>query len=378
MVVTARSSLAAVMTAPHAPLALERRPLPTLEPGGVLLETLFAEVCGTDVHIHRGQLAGVPFPIIPGHVSVGRVVDVRGEVRDVVSGRRIERGAVVTFLDVHETCHRCWYCLVAKESTRCPSRRVYGVTYSASEGLLGGWSEHIYLKPGVQILELPASLPPERVIAGGCALPTAIHAIDRAAIRIGDRVVVQGAGPVGLSTAMLALLSGAGLVIVIDQHENRLALARRLGVSAGVRLDPAGGHHVEAVRAATGGRGADVVLEATGAPAAIRDGVQLARDGGRYVVVGHYTDAGEIAINPHDINRKHLTIAGVWGVDVSHFHRMLGVLDRAWLHGGGGWDALISHRYRLHEVDAALADVAAGRVVKAVIQPGDGPGRGRA
>ena len=360
------------MTGPGIPLRLERRPIPALEPGGVLLETSFSEVCGTDVHIHRGQLAGVPFPIIPGHVSVGRVVDLRGDVRDVASGRPIGVGSVVTFLDVHETCHRCWYCLVAKASTRCPSRRVYGVTYSADEGLLGGWAEHVYLKPGVAILELPASLSPERFITGGCALPTAIHAIDRAEIRIGDRVLVQGAGPVGLSAAILARLSGAGAVLVTDQHENRLAMARTVGADAAIRLDqdhPGG--HVDRVLELTGGRGADVTIEATGSPRAVPEGIRMTRDGGRYVVVGHYTDGGEIGLNPHlDINRKHLTIAGVWGSDFSHFHRMLGVLDNHGRPGETAWDRLVTRQYGLDEADAALADVEAGRVIKAIIAPG--------
>jgi L-iditol 2-dehydrogenase len=260
---------------------------------------------------------------------------------------------------------------VARAPNRCPARRVYGVTYSAEEGLLGGWASHVYLKPGVQILELPAALSPERVIAGGCALPTAIHAIDRAEIRIGDRVLVQGAGPVGLCAANLALLSGAATVLVVDRHEARLAMARRMGADAAIRLDEGGpGGHVERARQLTGGRGADVTIEATGSAAAVRDGMRMTRDGGRYVVVGHYADSGEIDINPHrDINRKHLTICGVWGVDFSHFHRMLAVLDPRGRLGAIAWEQLVTGRYPLDRVDAALADVEAGRVVKAVIDP---------
>ncbi len=355
------------MTGPNRPLSVESLPVPELESGGVLLETVFSEVCGTDVHIHRGHLAGVPFPIIPGHVSVGRVVDVRGDVRDL-DGVPLPVGALVTFLDVHETCHRCWYCLVAKASTRCPSRRVYGVTYSAREGLLGGWAEHIYLKPGVKIVRLPDSLPAERVIAGGCALATAMHAIERAEIRLGDSVVVQGAGPVGLNCAILAMLSGAGAVFVTDRHENRLAMAKALGVDAALSIaDDAVGR----VLAMTSGRGADVTIEATGAPTAVKQGIAMTRDGGRYIVVGHYTDTGEISLNPHlEINRKHLTVQGVWGVDFSHFHRMIGVLER---HGsrlsGGGWERLISRPYGLDELDSALAAVESGSLIKAVVQP---------
>lgn len=95
--------LAAVMTAPNKPIEVQRLPDPKVEPGGILLETIYSEVCGTDVHLHHGRLAGVPYPIIPGHVSVGRVAETGGNVTDI-DGNLITTGSVVTFLDVHETC----------------------------------------------------------------------------------------------------------------------------------------------------------------------------------------------------------------------------------------------------------------------------------
>ncbi len=360
--------LAAVMTAPHKPIEVQNLPAAKVEPGGILLETIFSEVCGTDVHLHRGHLAGVPYPIIPGHVSVGRVVETGGAVTDI-EGRPITVGLVATFLDVHETCQNCWYCLVAKASTRCPHRKVYGITYSANDGLLGGWSEHIYLKPKVKTILLPPSVPPERLIAAGCGLPTAVHAIERAAIALGDIVAVQGSGPVGLNAAILALLSGAGGVIVIGDPPNRLAAAKGFGADEVISVagtSPA--ERVERVKALTGGRGADITIEATGVPAAVKEGMQMTRDGGRYVIVGQYTDVGDVSINPHtEINKKHLEIRGCWGSDFSHFYRMVNVLAR---HGDRvGWEQMISREYALGEMNTALADVAAGRVVKAVVKP---------
>src|SRR6266511_4863976 len=120
------------MTAPRQPIELHEFPRPDLPPGAVLLKTLLSEVCGTDVHLWHGRLAGVPYPIIPGHVSVGRVAATGGEVRDV-DGIPIEAGQVVTFLDVYGSCGRCWYCTVAHASTRCPHRRVCGITLSADD-----------------------------------------------------------------------------------------------------------------------------------------------------------------------------------------------------------------------------------------------------
>jgi len=360
---------AAVMVAPGAPIELWELPEPRIEAGAVLLETILSEVCGTDVHLRHGRLAGVPYPIVPGHVSVGRVVETGGQVTDV-EGRAIRPGDVVTFLDVHETCHACWYCLVAKQSTRCPRRRVYGITYSAAEGPLGGWAERIWLKPGVHVVPLAEGVTPERWMGAGCGLPTALHAVDRAHIRLGDRVAVQGSGPVGLSAAILARLSGAVSVIVLGDPAGRLAAARSFGADATIAVGgTTADERIDRVRELTGGRGADVTIEATGVPDAVREGMRMTRDGGRLVVVGQYTDAGDARYNPHaDINRRHLDVRGTWGFDYSHVYRAMEVVAR---HGDEvRWERAITRAYGLDEMDRALDDVEAGRVVKAVVRPG--------
>ena len=155
---------AAVIVAPGGPIEVREFGTPDPQPGSVVLDTIYSEVCGTDVHLLHGRLAGVPYPLIPGHISVGKVARVAGEVQDV-DRNAIREGELVTFLDVHGTCHNCWYCLVAKASTRCPERKVYGITYGAEDGLLGGWSQQIDLRPGVKILPLPEEVPP-RTAAG--------------------------------------------------------------------------------------------------------------------------------------------------------------------------------------------------------------------
>lgn len=360
---------AVVMPAPHAPLEQRTFALPELASGGVLLRTLGSEVCGTDVHLWHGRLAGVPYPIIPGHVSVGAVAATGGRVTDI-DGRVLAPGDVVTFLDVYGSCGRCWYCAVAQAGTRCPHRRVYGITLSAEEGLLGGWAEYIELRPGVQIVTLPPGLPWETLLAAGCGLPTALHAVERAEVRFGDTVVVQGSGPVGLSAAILAQLRGAGRVIVIGGPALRLEMARHAGADAVIDIGATDERaRREAVRALTGGRGADVTIEATGVAAAVPEGMRLTRDAGRYVVVGQYTNAGEVSFNPHlDLNQKHLDVRGCWGSDASHVYRAVQVLAR--YHTRFPWADFVSARYDLGNAQQALEDVAAQRVVKALIVPG--------
>src|SRR4030095_2288283 len=85
-------------------------------------------------------------------------------------GRPIAGGDRLVFFDVHRTCGRCRACTVTRTPTRCEARRVYGITDSANEGLFGGWSQAIYLEPGVSMATLPESVPPETYISGGCGL----------------------------------------------------------------------------------------------------------------------------------------------------------------------------------------------------------------
>jgi L-iditol 2-dehydrogenase len=211
------------MVAPHQPVEVREFPEPELEPNSALLAVECSEVCGTDVHLSHGKLAGVPYPIIPGHVSAGRLAKIRGRVIDL-DGRLLREGDRVTFLDVHRTCNACWYCLVAKASTRCPHRKVYGITYGVEHGLCGGWAEKLYLKPETRLLPL-GNVAAADFMMGGCALPASIHAMDRAAISLGDSVLVLGAGPVGLSLAILARICGAQRVLLIGAPDSRLKVA---------------------------------------------------------------------------------------------------------------------------------------------------------
>jgi threonine dehydrogenase-like Zn-dependent dehydrogenase len=346
-------------------------PSPRPDPGGVVLDTVLSEVCGTDVHLLHGRLSGVPYPIIPGHVSVGRIAHIEGTASDV-EGNPLAIGDLVTFLDVHGTCGKCWYCQVAQATTRCPERRVYGITLSANDGLFGGWCEQIYLKPGTRILPLgPAS--PEAYMGGGCGLATALHAVEKAEIRFGDTVLVQGSGPVGLNALILARLKGATrLLMAGGGADDRRDMALRLG--ADLWLDvfhTTEAERLEAVRDATCGRGADVVIEASGNPAAVPEGMRLTRDAGAYIVVGQYTDNGDTTFNPHlDLNRKHLRMQGVWGSDYSHVHRALKVLQH--YQTEIPWTDFLSKTYTLDEMPAALDDVAHARVIKAAVKPTSG------
>ncbi len=360
---------AVVLPGPCQPPAVHGFAAPAPEPGGAVLETVASEVCGTDVHLVRGQLAGVPWPIIPGHVSVGRVLETNGPLLDV-EGHSLAPGRLVTFYDVFGTCGACWQCLVARSGTRCPKRRVYGITTSATEGLLGGWAERIELRSGVRVLPLPENLAAEDFMGGGCGLPTAFHAVERAAVGLADTVVVQGSGPVGLNAAIFAQLAGAARVLVLGAPTARLEAARRLGADdvLDVNQVPDPALRVRWVLDRTAGRGADVVIEASGNPAAVVEGLEMVRDAGRYLVVGQYTNAGDATLNPHrHLNRRHLTLLGCWGYEYAHLHGAVALMAKH--NPRFRWRELVSREYRLDQAAQALEDMAELRVVKALLRP---------
>jgi threonine dehydrogenase-like Zn-dependent dehydrogenase len=357
---------AVIMPAANVPLRTISIPEPKLEPGSALLRTLYSEVCGTDVHLHHGKL-DVPFPIIPGHVSVGVVEKSGGSLTDV-EGNSIKEGDMVTFLDVHETCNACWYCLVARQPTKCPKRKVYGISYSSNEGLLGGWAEAIWMKPGVKMVPIPKELSPETFIGGGCGLVTALHSVDMADVKLGESVAVLGVGPVGQSCVAFASLSGAGEIIAIGAPAQRLEFARKMGATSTFDLDMAAAERVARVKQLTGGRGVDVVIEASGAPIAVSQALDLVRDGGRVIVCGQYTDNGATEINPHwQINRKHVEIKGCWGSRYDHFHRAVALTAR---YGDlKPWREMVTSKFTLDQAGEALAAVENRTAIKAVIVP---------
>jgi amino acid adenylation domain-containing protein len=258
------------MQKPFLPIEVREFEEAELEMNSAIMDVRLSEVCGTDIHLHAGHLADVPYPIIPGHVSVGFLSKIRGNLLDS-DDRKFREGDEVTFLDVHGTCGVCWYCAVAKASTRCPKRKVYGVTYGVQDGLAGGWAQSIYLKPNTRCLSLNG-VDPQRFMAGGCSLPTALHAVERAEISLGDMVLVLGSGPVGIFIIICALLRGAHRVFCIGATEARLQVARQVGAHKTKDFSTCTEtERLDWIRDLTDGRGADVTIEATGNPNAAVD-----------------------------------------------------------------------------------------------------------
>jgi L-iditol 2-dehydrogenase len=180
---------------------------------------------------------------------------------------------------------------------------------------------------------------------------------------------VQGVGAVGMSAAALARKAGAGQVIVIGAPQSRLDLARQMGADGAINIDTsAPEERLAQVMELTGGTGADVVIEAAGSARAFEEGLLLARNGGAYVIAGHYTNVGDSTVNAHEhINRKHLDIRGCWGSEVGHFLRALQMLER--YHADVPWHLIGAETYGLGQINDALEVAASMAIPKALVDP---------
>jgi threonine dehydrogenase-like Zn-dependent dehydrogenase len=361
---------AAVLETFRQPLARREYPLPDrLEPGAALVRTEMAGICGTDVHLWKGELP-IHLPVILGHETVGRIERLGEGLDRDWSGQPLQVGDRVTWTST-TSCGSCYYCAEKRQPTRCPARRAYGIGYrsDAPPHLLGGYASFHFLQPHANIFKLPDDVSNESIIGAGCALITAIHGVERTGIEWQDTVVIQGAGPVGISALAVAKSAGAGEVIVIGGPAHRLDMAIRFGADRVIKLDemtdPA--DRLKTVREWTRGHGADVVIECAGAPAAVAEGWELCRDGGRYLVLGHYCDAGPVALNPHIITRKQLEVFGSWSSEPRHLKSAIAFIAR---HPEQfPFASMVTHRFPLEGANEALQLVARWEAGKCVLTP---------
>jgi threonine dehydrogenase-like Zn-dependent dehydrogenase len=205
--------------------------------------------------------------------------------------------------------------------------------------------------------------------AASCALRTVIHAFDRLGrIEPHQRVVIQGAGPLGLFATAVASHAGVGELIVIGAPEPRLALARRWGASATVSIEelPSAEQRLTRVRELTDGRGADVVLELSGAPLAFAEGMDFLRPGGRYAVVGQL--GGPLTpVQAALFVRKQATVLGVQSADIGQFWKALEFVRRT--ADRFDYEAMLTTRYPLDRINEAIQSMRAFREIKPLVLP---------
>lgn len=360
---------AVVLPAPHRPVEIVELPGSEPQPGAVVARIELAGVCGTDMHLQDGRMA-IPTPLVLGHEAVGRVKALGEGVSTDANGVPVQPGDLIGWAS-NIPCGRCYYCVHEQQRSLCEKRTVYGINQPAARWphLSGGWADEIYLQPGSTIVRIPEGVSAEQVISLGCAGPTVVHGLlGVVPPKLGDVVVVQGSGPVGLAAAMYAKLAGAAQVIVVGGPRNRLDLALELEICDFVidifEHEDAGDRVRQVVARTPGQRGADVVVEATGVPQAVAEGLDICRKNGRYLVLGQYTDHGSTALNPHLVTRKQLQVFGSWAFAGEHYTDYVASLPQL----AQRFDlARLATRYDLTEANKALADMRCGATLKPVL-----------
>lgn len=340
-------------------------PLPDPAPGELVVALEVSGVCGSDVHQWLGQDPRVPLPLILGHEGVGRVARV-GEPAFDVNGQRIAEGDRVTF-NRGVSCMRCRVCVVHRRPALCPHRWVYGITRSCRQPphLFGCYATHVFLGVGVHTVVLPEELAPEVAAAAACSGATCASCFDEVRPRAGDRVVIQGPGPIGAFAVAFARASGAEAIIVVGGTRSRLAVCEQLGATAAInRRETTPAERTDAILELTYGEGADVVYEASGDQHAIAEGLKWLRPGGAYVSCGMAEPRGGLELDFfHDIARKHIRLQGIWVNDTRHLLQALSIAE-------ANQDVLatmIDGRFPLYEATTALRAVADRSVMKAVL-----------
>lgn len=339
--------------------------VPTPRPDEVVVAVELAGVCGTDVHRLNGDLPKPPAPISFGHEAVGRVSALGASMVTDAAGAPLAVGDRVFWTNTG-ICGKCYACTVLGDPLRC-ANGCWPV--SADVPNAAGFRQYATVSARLSLFRIPDDTASEAVIAFGCAMPTALAGFRRLGpIEPGSTVVIQGAGPVGLACTLLAGLSAANQVIVIGAPQRRLDIALRLGATSVLSLDLPDGDRRAAVSEATGHHGADVVVEAAGHLPAFGEGLDLIGAHGRYLLLGLYSGAKEIAFNPVRVNNLNLSIIGsLGGVPADH----LTTIKLAQRHAERlGLAGLVTHRFPLESLAEAIAVVGRGGPIKAVIEPG--------
>jgi threonine dehydrogenase-like Zn-dependent dehydrogenase len=200
-----------------------------------------------------------------------------------------------------------------------------------------------------------------------------VYALHRIGVWLGDTVLIQGAGGLGLYATAVAKEMGAGQVIVVDRIAERLALARAFGADATIDLSevPDAADRERFVRDRTGGQGADVALEVAGVPGVVQEGLDLLRFGGRYCLVGNIVPGAKGDLVPHDVVRASRQVLGVVGYEGWVLPRALDFLLRT--KDKYPFHRLVSHRYPLEEINRAIEEadwaLSQGNVTRAAILP---------
>lgn len=358
---------AALFFGPGKPMEIVELPVPDPAPGAVVVRVTRANICGSDLHIWRGDgylsaMARDDGRII-GHEMTG-VVHALGEgVTTDWAGAPLALGDRVVY-QYFAPCGRCRTCVRGMTEACARSFKVMQGRPTEFPHFRGAYADYFYVTPQMAIYKVPDVLP-DTVVAGvNCALAQVIMGLSRVQVGMGDRVVIQGAGGLGLYATAVARDRGAESVIVIDAFPDRLELALQMGADhvIDMREVASADARVARVKELTSGWGADVVCELVGRPEAIAEGLRMVGLGGRYLEIGTFYPGTTLELDPGFLVMGNVRVEAVAAYDAHSLERSLSFLTRH-VHLLPLDHVVVD--YPLEQINEAFADQDAGRVTRA-------------
>jgi 2-desacetyl-2-hydroxyethyl bacteriochlorophyllide A dehydrogenase len=300
--------------------------------GQVLIKVRSAGICGSDIGAYKGVNPLVSYPRIIGHEIAGEVVEVGADETEFKVGDRV-------ILEPYVYCGKCYPCSIGHTNC-CENLTVRGVHIE------GGMAEYVS-HPRHLLHKVPAGIP-WHLVPMAEPLVIAMHAVKQAEVKAGQHVVITGAGQIGLLAAQYALVVGA-VPIIVDPVDERLALARSLGVMH--TINPVSVDAVAEILSITQGRMAEAVIECSGAAPAIRGAVDYVSYAGHIALVGW--PKSDIPMPTGLFTKKELTIRGSRN-SVGQFPESLGLIAT----GKVNVEALLTKTVSMDETPATVADIA--------------------
>ena len=334
------------------PLAVELRetPVPAIGEEDVLLRVGAVGVCGSDVHqYHNSQSWPVRVPIVLGHEFCGTVAEVGARVKGFREGDRVVSETAANI------CGECLYCRTGKYNL-CPRRSGFG------SGTHGAMANYVCV-PARCLHHIPDVLPFERAaLSEPCCVAYNAVAV-KSSIRPGDTVLVIGPGPIGLLCAEMARIAGAGTLIVAGtkQDASRLDVARALGATQTVDIQTT--NIVDYMRGIGDGLGADLVIDAAGASAAMKAALEIVRPGGQITKVGWGPQPLNFSLDP--LVQKAVRLQGSFSHTFENWEKVVAMLSAGQINLG----PIISQVAALDQWKECFDGMYTGKYVKAVLRP---------
>ena len=347
---------AAVLVEPGEFRILEKR-VPEPGPGEVLVRVAMCGTCGTDLKIMQHPFPNQPpfGSFTPGHEWTGTVAALGPDVDEFAAGDRVA-------IEAHSGCMRCENCIAGMYTACLHYGKLHKGHRTSGFTADGGFAEYVVHHVNA-LYKLPDNVGWEDAVLITTA-GTGLYGLDTAGgFIVGQSVVVIGPGPVGLMTVQLCAAMGAGQTILVGTRDSRLEYGTRMGADAVVnarRDDP-----VAAVRALTGGLGADLVIEASGAMEAPQQCVEMVKTGGKILLLAFYKD--KVTFDLSRAVRQDVTLFSTRGEGGGNVRRALSLARQGKLHGA----QLVTHRFPLDEIQEGFRVVREreGDPIKVVFVP---------